>query len=38
MTVTVEEIALTPAPTRENITPGRRVPLINISPVRPNGL
>lgn len=36
--VTVEEIPLTPAPRRENIQPGRRVRLVNISPVCLNGL
>ncbi|MFF9158357.1 hypothetical protein ACF1AB_39725 [Streptomyces sp. NPDC014846] len=36
--VTVEEISLTPAPQREDIQPGRRVRLVNISPASLNGL
>ncbi|MET8816390.1 hypothetical protein ABZW47_30870 [Streptomyces sp. NPDC004549] len=38
MTVTIEEIPVTPAPEPENITPGRRVRLVSISPVCLNGL
>lgn len=37
-TVTVEDIPTTPAPLPEDITPGRRVRLVNISPVCLNGL
>ncbi|MFJ9819972.1 hypothetical protein ACIRU3_32840 [Streptomyces sp. NPDC101151] len=38
VTVSVEEIPVAPTPARENITPGRRVRLVNISPVCLNGL
>ncbi|MFI6278042.1 hypothetical protein [Streptomyces sp. NPDC050988] len=38
MSVTVEEIPLTPVPTQEDIKPGRRVRLVNISPASLNGL
>ncbi|WP_331732987.1 hypothetical protein OG613_49055 (plasmid) [Streptomyces sp. NBC_00015] len=37
-TVTVEEIPFTPTPTPEDIKPGRRVRLVNISPASLNGL
>ncbi|MFE1781577.1 hypothetical protein ACFW9F_03035 [Streptomyces sp. NPDC059506] len=37
-TVTVEEIPPTPTPTPEDIKPGRRVRLVNISPAPLNGL
>ncbi|MFC9117891.1 hypothetical protein ACFTWN_31725 [Streptomyces sp. NPDC057092] len=38
MTVTVEEVPLTPAPAPEDIKPGRRVRLVGISPACLNGL
>ncbi|MCQ1582740.1 hypothetical protein [Streptomyces parvus] len=37
-TVTVEEIPFTPVPAPEDIKPGRRVRLVNISPTSLNGL
>ncbi|MFJ6650782.1 hypothetical protein ACIQPS_34720 [Streptomyces sp. NPDC091290] len=38
MTVTVEDVPLTPAPAPEDIKPGRRVRLVSISPACLNGL
>ncbi|MFF3959678.1 hypothetical protein ACFYY1_41890 [Streptomyces sp. NPDC001890] len=38
MTATVENIPFTPTPVPENIEPGRRVRLVNISPASWNGL